>query len=199
MTGGFTSFNAHKYDRAPTRNSDSLLTSGTIYEALQNVSGGGGPVDPEPVEGSDNAVSSGGVYDALEGKQDALIFDTAPVQGSTNPVTSDGIYNAIRSSAGGGGPVDPQPVEGSDNAVSSGGVYDALAGKQDALSRVSVVSALRSTDYLFIERNGSIYRILASAVFTPSEESGDRIESENGEALLTESGDELLLDISEDA
>ena len=138
MTGGFTSFNAHKYDRAPTRNSDNLLTSGTIYEALQNVSGGGGPVDPEPVEGSENAVSSGGVYDAL-------------------------------------------------------------AGKQDALSRVSVVSALRSTDYLFIERNGSIYRILASAVFTPSEESGDRIESENGEALLTESGDELLLDISEDA
>ena len=199
MTGGFTSFNAHKYDRAPTRNSDNLLTSGTIYEALQNVSGGGGPVDPEPVEGSENAVSSGGVYDALAGKQDALIFDTAPVQGSTNPVTSDGIYNAIRNAAGEGGAVDPEPAEGSENAVSSGGVYDALAGKQDALSRVSVISTLRSTDFLFIERNGSIYKIPASAVFTPSEESGDRIESENGEALLTESGDELLLDISEDA
>ena len=68
MMGKFTSFNAHRYDEAPTENSDNLLTSGAIYEALQNASGG--TVDATPTQDSENAVSSGGVFAALVEKQD---------------------------------------------------------------------------------------------------------------------------------
>jgi hypothetical protein len=57
------------------------------------------------------------------------------------------------------------------------------------------VSSLRETDYFFIERGGTIYKILASNVITPSGDDGDNIETENGNYLLTESGDELLADI----
>ena len=78
--------------------------------------------------------------------------------------------------------------------MQSGGVFAALQGKQDDLTKVPIVSSLLETDYLFLERNGQIYKIRASAVIIPSG-GGDGIETESGDALLTESGDELLPDM----
>ena len=69
-----------------------------------------------------------------------------------------------------------------------------MQGKQDDLTQVQVVYSLLQTDYLFLERNGRIYKIRASEVIIPSGD-GDNIETENGSELLTESGDELLADI----
>ena len=76
----------------------------------------------------------------------------------------------------------------------SGGIYAALAGKQSDLTQVPTVSSLRETDYLFLERDGVIYKIRASAVIIPSGDSGDGVETESGDTLLTEDGQEILID-----
>ena len=83
------------------------------------------------------------------------------------------------------------------NTTGSGGIYAALAGKQTDLTHVPTVSSLRETDFLFLERDGAIYKIRASAVIIPSG-GGDGIETESGDALLTEDGQELLLDTGDD-
>ena len=88
---------------------------------------------------------------------------------------------------------DNAPVSGSDNPVKSGGIYSALQDKQDDLTGVGEVNSLLETDYLFLERNGTVYKIRASAVIIPSGD-GDNIETEDGSELLTESGDGLLAD-----
>ena len=91
---------------------------------------------------------------------------------------------------------DTAPASGSTNPVTSGGIHTALAGKQDDLTQVPTVSSLLETDYLFLERDGAIYKIRASAVIIPS--GGDGIETESGDALLTEDGQELLIDTGGD-
>ena len=92
---------------------------------------------------------------------------------------------------------DEQPVAGSRSAVRSGGIYTALLGKQDDLTQAPEVSSLRETDYLFLERDGVIYKIRASAVIIPSG-GGDGIQTEGGDTLLTEDGQELLIDTGDD-
>ena len=131
--------------------------------------------------------------DAARNKQDTLTFDEAPTSGSRNPVRSGGIYTALQGKQDTLS-FDETPQSGSRKPVRSGGIYTALLGKQDDLTQVSTVRSIRETDYLFIERGGTIYKILASAVITPSGDDGDNIETENGNELLTESGDELLAD-----
>jgi hypothetical protein len=59
------------------------------------------------------------------------------------------------------------------------------------------VDTLLETDYLFLVRDGKIYKIRASAVIIPSGDS-DGIETESGDSLFTEDGQELLPDISEE-
>ena len=149
--------------------------------------------DEAPTSGSRNPVRSGGIYTALQGKQNTLTFDEAPAAGSRNPVRSGGIYTALQGKQDTLS-FDETPQSGSRKPVRSGGIYTALLGKQDDLTQVSTVRSIRETDYLFIERGGTIYKILASAVITPSGDDGDNIETENGNELLTESGDELLAD-----
>ena len=133
--------------------------------------------------------------DRTAGKQDALTFDDAPTEGSTNLVTSGGVYAALHD----GHEVvtfDEAPVSGSRNAVRSGGIYTALLGKQNDLTQIPIVSALLASDYLFLQRDGAIYKIRASAVIIPSG-GGNGIKTEDGETLLTEDGQELLLDEDE--
>lgn len=84
------------FDTAPISGSNNPVTSGGIYNALQNVSV---QTDAVPTEGSTKAVQSGGVYNALQGKQNTLSFDSVPAAGSSNPVTSAGIYAAIQAGA----------------------------------------------------------------------------------------------------
>lgn len=57
------------FDTTPLSGSNNPVTSGGIYNALQNV---GVQTDAVPTEGSTKAVQSGGVYSALQGKQDTL-------------------------------------------------------------------------------------------------------------------------------
>lgn len=54
-------------DDAPTQNSDNLVTSGGVYEALQNIPGGGGTIvlDDTVTEQSSNGVKSSGIYQAI--------------------------------------------------------------------------------------------------------------------------------------
>lgn len=92
---------------------------------------------------------------------------------------------------------DNAPAAGSDNPVKSDGIYTALGRKQDDLTSVPVVSSLLETDYLFLERNGTVYKIRASAVIIPSG-SGEGIETESGDALFTEDGQELLIDTGDE-
>ncbi len=87
--------------------------------------------------------------------------------------------------------MDNYPIPNSSNPVTSGGLFREFIGKQDDLTEADEVFTLHNTDYLFLERNGTIYKILASAVMTPA---GDGFETEDGETILTESGDVLLPD-----
>lgn len=128
-------------DQTPTENSQNLVTSGGVYEAIQNAGGSDITIDANPTPLSDNAVSSGGTYaaieemglvlaDALGSKQDELTFDTAPTQGSTNPVTSGGVYTAIQNAGGGSGGasiiVDDALSATSENPVQNKVIYQAL-------------------------------------------------------------------------
>lgn len=86
------------FDSAPIAGSANPVTSGGIYNALQNAQI---QTDAVPTEGSTKAVQSGGVYTALQGKQGTLTFDETPTQNSQNPVTSGGVFTAL---AGAGAP-----------------------------------------------------------------------------------------------
>ena len=81
--------------------------------------------------------------------------------------------------------------------MKSGGIYTALQGKQDDLTQVPIVNSLLESDYLFLERNGRIYKIRASAVIIPSGD-GDSLETEGGDSLLTEDGEEILINTGEE-
>ena len=90
---------------------------------------------------------------------------------------------------------DASPTANSNNPVTSGGLFTALAGKQSDLTQVPTVSSLRDTDYLFLERNGTIYKIRASAIsFSPSSDTPGALTTQSGEQLLTEDGDEITID-----
>lgn len=84
------------FDNTPVAGSTNPVTSGGIYNALQNAQI---ETDAVPTEGSTKAVQSGGVYTALQGKQNSLTFDSAPTQNSGNPVTSGGVFAALNGSA----------------------------------------------------------------------------------------------------
>ena len=167
------------FDTAPVAGSQKPVTSGGIFTALGNKQDKL-TFDSAPAAGSQRPVTSGGVFTALGNKQDKLTFDTAPAAGSQRPVTSGGIFTALGNKQD-SLTFDSSPRQGSSNPVRSGGVFSALQGKQDDLTKVPFVSSLLETDYLFLERNGRIYKIRASAVIIPSGEGGDGIETESGE------------------
>ena len=129
------------FDSAPISGSSNPVTSGGIYEALQNVSV---QTDAVPTAGSTKAVQSGGVYSALQGKQNTLTFDSTPTQGSTNPVTSGGVYAALASAGG----ATPEFL----NVVGTGGIYG-VAVKLGKLVMVVVSgsSAGGSVNYITVQ------------------------------------------------
>lgn len=73
------------FDNSPTQNSTNPVTSGGVYNALQNV-------QPD----MSNYYNKTEVDTALANKQNTLKFDSAPTQNSTNPVTSGGVYTALQ-------------------------------------------------------------------------------------------------------
>lgn len=117
------------FDSAPISGSSNPVTSGGIYNALQNVSV---QTDAVPTAGSSKAVQSGGVYDALQGKQNTLTFDSMPIQGSQNPVTSNGVYEALAGAATG--------ISVYDSSASSGGFLN--NGKAIVLGKTVLIYAI---------------------------------------------------------
>jgi hypothetical protein len=73
------------FDSTPTSGSSNPVTSGGVYNALQNV-------QPD----LSDYYTKTQVDTALAAKQNTLTFDTAPTENSENPVTSGGIYTALQ-------------------------------------------------------------------------------------------------------
>ncbi len=86
---------------------------------------------------------------------------------------------------------DDEPLDGSGNPVTSGGIKEALDGKQDILSDVFETGDIRPTDFIFLERGGTIFKCLAEKIMPYSDllvtESGDILTAEDGEVLLFDS------------
>ena len=81
-------------DDVPTANSNNLVKSGGVYNAIAHVAGML-EFDSTPTVNSSNPVTSNGIASALSQKQDALTFDNTPTADSDNPVKSSGIKSAI--------------------------------------------------------------------------------------------------------
>lgn len=77
------------FDASPIAGSTNPVTSGGIYNALQNAQI---QTDAVPTEGSTKAVQSGGVYTALQGKQNSL--NGANAFGNFTMVTAGGSSEA---------------------------------------------------------------------------------------------------------
>ena len=131
------------------------------------------------------------MYDAIEHGGGQIILDDVPTANSQNAAKSGGIYSALERKQNTLN-FDVTPSPGSYRPVYSNGIYYALRDKQDDLTQVPEVSSLRDSDYLFLERDGEIFKIRASRVIIPS--GGEGIETEDGDVLLTEDGQELLIE-----
>lgn len=171
------------FDDKPTSGSTNPVTSGGIYDALQNVDI---DVDAAIDANSENPVQNKAVYTALGGKQDKLTFDTAVTKDSANPVTSGGVYDAI-SAVSSTLEYDNKPTESSEKLLKSGAVYAALqayqpkgdyvglaaynkamANKQDKLT----FDATPTADSTNPVTSGGIYKALQSAGTTYSSGNG---------------------------
>ena len=134
-------YNNMSFDSVPTENSTNMVSSGTVYSALDlkadksttytktevdtalsNVQGQL-TFDNVPTANSDNPVKSSGIKTALDSKQDTLTFDSTPTANSTNPVTSGGVYTALQNV---NIDIDDEITEDSDNPVTSAAIYEAL-------------------------------------------------------------------------
>lgn len=163
------------FDSAPISGSSNPVTSGGIYEALQNVSV---QTDAVPTAGSTKAVQSGGVYTALQGKQNTLTFDSLPTQNSQNPVTSGGVYAAIAAAGGvtpqfltvtGTGGIDGQAVKiGNLVIVSFAGFYTAGAVSYITVNSVTPASEPARQYVAAQNASGWTTRYVDSAHFTTS-------------------------------
>lgn len=199
-------YNLTKPDGTDLVDIDDLNTNFDIIDRqLKEIAGeAAGKQDPltydeKPGIVSTNPVTSRGIYAALQEKQNVLTFDTTPTYRSQNPVTSSGVFSAL-SNKQNNLTFDDEPTALSLNPVTSAGIRSALLKKQDDLTKVPEVSTLLETDYLFLDRGGTLYKILASAVMIRSgDDDHDGLTTEGGDSLLTEDGVLLSLDTPAEA
>ena len=87
-------------------------------------------------------------------------------------------------------------IENNNNLVTSGAVYTELIKKQNNLINVPEISEIKPTDYIYIERNQTIYKILASKLgtFIPDESDPNAIETNDGNVITDENGNEIIID-----
>lgn len=78
-------------DSTPTQNSTKMVTSGGVYNAIQNAS-------PKSHVHSASDITSGALAVARGGTGNTSV-DTTPTQNSTKMVTSGGVYNALANKA----------------------------------------------------------------------------------------------------
>ena len=208
-------------DSIPTENSNNAVSSGGVYSALalkQNSL----TFDAAPTQNSSNPVTSHGIYTALNNlnipaaqvqadwnqtnssaidyiKNKPIIYDYI-ANSSTNLVSAAAIYNALQAKQD-TITFDIIPTSNSTNPVTSDGIYTALQAKQNNLTAVPLTTTIYSTDYLFIERNGVIYKVLVSALSIeddPSESDPNALTTDSGDSIFTEDGNELIIDAGSD-
>ncbi len=157
-------------------------------------------IDESPTENSVNPASSGGIFNALESmnasmrdglsrKIDKSSISEKVTENSSDPISSGAVYEAL-SEVQESLVFDDEPLDGSGNPVKSGGIKAALDGKQDFLSYVPETDEVKVSDYIFLERGGTILKCLAEKILLFS----DLLVTESGDALLTEDGEVLLFD-----
>ena len=137
---------------------------------------------------------------SIQGPSVALTFDDIPIQGSDNPVKSGGIYNALQNLN-----IPAEQIQSDWNQTSTSAkdyiknkpnLTSLLASKQNDLTQVSVINSIESTDYLFIERNGIVYKALISVLLNViAENSVNILNTENENIILTENGNKLAINI----
>ncbi len=158
--------------------------------------------DNKPIENSTNPATSGGIFAALEQvketvsdglaeKVDKDSVQSAPVENSTDPISAGAVFDALQQVQD-SLVFDDVPVAGSENPVKSGGIKAALDEKQSLLNMVPEVEDVIDGDYIFLERNGEIFKCLAEKILLI----GDLLKTEAGEILTTESGENLLFDLA---
>ena len=145
--------NTLTFDNTPTENSTNPVTSGGIYNALQNVQPDlSNYYDKDEIDDAHLTISAA-LNELHDEKQDLLNFDNSPTQNSTNPVTSGGVYDALQNvqpdlsnyynktevdtalaNKQNTLTFDSAPTQNSTNPVTSGGVYTALQNVQPDMS-----------------------------------------------------------------
>lgn len=140
-------------DSSPTSGSAKMVTSGGVYQAVNNINAG-------------SQIKSG-ILPVARGGTGSGTVDSAPTSGSTNMVTSGGVYTAINGinagtqiksgilpvARGGTGydSVDSTPTNGSNRMVTSNGVYDALANKQNKITYGTAAPSGGSNGDIYIQ------------------------------------------------
>ena len=127
-----TKLNQSIIDDEPVEDSGNLITSGAVYDALEDIQDKL-VFDDVPTAGSDNPVKSNGIKTALDAKQNTLTFDDTPMASSNNPVKSNGIKTALDAKQD-TLTFDDTPTASSDNPVKSNGIKTALDAKQNTLT-----------------------------------------------------------------
>ena len=91
--------------------------------------------------------------------------------------------------------------KGKANAIAINNLQYEIVNKQNNLIDVPEISEIRPTDYIYIERNQTIYKILASKFgkFTPDESDPNAIETNDGNIITDENGNEIIIDNNSDS
>lgn len=111
-------------DSEPTEDSDNLITSGAVYEALQDI----------PISSGDNIVSENGTgILATNGALNISLKDGSTTKSITvNTSNADNLNNALNSP-------DTVPASGSSRLITSGGVYYALSQIEPSTTSIPIV------------------------------------------------------------
>lgn len=155
-------------DTTVTQNSNAVVTSGAVYDALQNYtpSGGGSSVtvDTEITSTSQNPVTSQAIYEALQnipsggGSGGSITVDTTITENSQNPVTSAAIYTALAGKQD-TLTIDSTPTQNSINPIQSGAVYDIFmqTSAQEFSSKVPTNMKTETANSVLYAQSGRTY------------------------------------------
>ena len=149
------------YDEVPTQNSTNLLTSGTVYSALESITPGVSLTQSEYLLLPETKKYNGTVYYLTDTH---VIYRNGVPYGQTLPWVN--ITSKPSTLAGYGIATDAAPTENSTNPVTSGGIYNAFQGKENTSNKkTEITAASTDIDYpsakavwdLFSVSSGEIY------------------------------------------
>ena len=174
-------------DDEPEEDSGNLITSGAVYDALEDIQDKL-VFDDVPTAGSENPVKSNGIKTALDAKQDALTFDDTPTASSDNPVKSGGVKTAIDTvgtalnyrapdpTSAGAGKFLQTDINGDPEWGEAASVADVVAAAKDWLDDHITAGAGTVDDTLLIPGAAADSKTVGDALSTQGEEI-DNLES----------------------